>query len=62
MPTPRQQAEKYGDRGKFENAEQGYDVEAGVPSAFGGDAQPKDYRTNPTNPPEPALPATNLKR
>ena len=62
MPTPREIAKKVNDPSMFADLEAGYDAEAGCPTAVAGKAAERSYAVNPTNPPEPAAPAKNLKR
>lgn len=62
MPTPRQIAEKVNESSLFADGEQGYDSEAGCPSAVAGKRPAPDYAANPVNPPTPPAPASNLKR
>ena len=62
MPTPREIAKKVNDPSMFSDAEAGFDAEAGCPTAVAGHAAERSYAVNPTNPPEPPAPCTNLKK
>jgi len=63
MPSPREIALQTNDPAKFGTAEiEGYDADAGTPPGVAPQGKQKDYAANPTNPPEPAAPARNLKR
>lgn len=62
MPSPREIALKVNESSLFADGEQGYDAEAGCPTAVAGKRPAPDYAANPVNPPTPAAPAKNLKR
>ena len=63
MPSPREIALKVNPSQNFDTANvEKYDAVAGTPAGVAPEGKPKDYAANPTNPPEPAAPAKNLKR
>jgi hypothetical protein len=62
MPSPREIALKVNEKSLFADGEQGYDAEAGCPTADAGKRPAPDYAANPVNPPTPPAPAKNLKR
>ena len=62
MPSPRDIALQKNESSLFADGEQGYDSEAGCPSAVAGKRPAPDYNSHPVNPPTPPAPAKSLKR
>jgi hypothetical protein len=63
MPSPRDQALATNRSDGFDrDVERDYDAVAGAPAGTMPSGPPPDYAANPSNPPEPAAPAANLKR
>lgn len=60
--NPRTIAVNKNDAQNFATAEvEAYDAVAGTPPGVAPQGQPQDYRVDPHNPPEPPVPAKNLK-
>jgi len=62
MPSPRDIALKVNDRSMFADGEQGFDAEAGCPTAVAGARPHREELAHPVNPAEPAPPCKNMKR
>lgn len=57
MPNPIQDARTQADPGKMSDESSSYNAEDGAPLKAVPRSTPRDYATNPVNPPTKALPA-----
>lgn len=62
MPSPREIAKQKNDPSNFDPSVESYDAVAGAPAGVAPQGKEEDYLVNPNNPPEPKVPAKNLKR
>lgn len=62
MPSPRDIAKKVNNSGGFGDDSPGYDTVGGVPANLAQSGEERDYRANPSNPPEKSPPCKDMKR